>query len=41
MYSGTVTLSILYAQEVCGTENKVGGMRRKGSAVQNNVEKYL
>jgi hypothetical protein len=31
MYSAAVTLSIVYSQEACGTEEKVGGM---GSRVQ-------
>jgi hypothetical protein len=41
MYSAAVTLSIDYSQEVYETEEKVGGMCRKDSAVQNNVEKNL
>jgi hypothetical protein len=41
MYSAAVTLSIVYSQEVCDAEEKVGGMGITPSGIQNNVEKNL
>ena len=35
MYSAVVTLSIVYSQEVCGTEEKVGGMGIMCSGIEN------
>ena len=41
MYPATVTLSIVYSQEVCGTEEKVGGRKVTRSGIQNDMEKNL
>ena len=35
MYSTAATLSIVYSQEVCGTEEKVGGMGIMCSGIEN------
>jgi hypothetical protein len=41
MYSAAVTLSIVYSQEVYGTEEKVGGLRMMCSGIENKLEKNL
>jgi hypothetical protein len=41
MYSAVVTLSIVYSQEVCETEEKVGGMGITRSGIQDKLENNL
>jgi hypothetical protein len=41
MYSAAATLSIVYSQEVCGTEEKVGGMEIRCLGIQDKLEKNL
>jgi hypothetical protein len=41
MYSASVTLSIVYSREVCGTEEKVGGVGVTCSGLRQHQQKNL